>query len=239
MSDGKGSPGGALFTRLRRHPLALPLGALALGCIVAKLVATWAPVVGASRHTIPPGLAEWLGSPQAAAIVLTRPSVLWLLPIALFPFLIAVVWRSLVDLRPAQVLVQLLIRATVLMSLAFALAQPTLRAPLRGKTVVFAVDVSKSMSPEQLEQAAKIVGQARELMRAEAELDLPREDRTRLRVVTYAARARAFDLPEAGENAAPLRFEHPTDGDLASDHAAGLRLAEYHRRKPLVEALFV
>src|SRR5690606_34277849 len=71
---------------------------------------------------------------------------------------------------------------------------------------------------------------AEELARAairgvQAETGLDREDRTRLRLVRYAAGARAVPLdPDA--DPASFRLTRDDDGGLASDHAGALRLAE-------------
>ena len=75
-------------------------------------------------------------------VLFNQPTALWLTPIAFLPYLVAISVRSLVDVPPFQVVIQLLLRALLLMGLALALAMPSLRSPLRGKTVVFVVDVS-------------------------------------------------------------------------------------------------
>lgn len=205
-----------------QHPIVAPLVALLLGLLAARLLAAMWPQPAPMRFALSATWASRFGGTGAQALVITRPAALWLVPIAVLPFLLLTARRSLVDLRSAQIVVQVLARVAVVMSIALALAHPTLRAPIRGKTVVYAVDVSRSMSDEQLAQASAIVQNARGVVDREAQLDLPREDRTRLRVVTYDSRARALRLdPEQG-----LTFARNAGNDLASDHAAGLALAE-------------
>jgi Ca-activated chloride channel family protein len=113
-----------------------------------------------------------------------------------------------------------MMRLLVLTALALALALPTLQSPRRGKTVVLAVDVSASIDEGQLAAAQALVRDAARAVQSETGLD--REDRTRLRLVTYAGSARAQPVdPEAEPN-----LSRETGGGLASDHAGALRLAE-------------
>ncbi|MCB9753259.1 MAG: VWA domain-containing protein [Myxococcales bacterium] len=213
----------------RRHPMLVPGLLLALGLLAALALERLAP--GGEPWTIelPAQLAAYLSSSGDRTLVLSRPRTLWLTPLALLPFLIATAWRSLVDLPWWQVLAQLLIRLLLLMALALALAFPSLESPIRGKTVVLAVDLSESIDEGQRARAEELVRQAAEAVAAE-DAALAREDRTRLRLVTYAERAQAVDLEaqreqDAGAGASSLLTRDP-DHALASDHAAGLRLAE-------------
>jgi Mg-chelatase subunit ChlD len=209
--------------RFLQHPLAIPFWLLFSGLLAAFLLSRAYPVVDPLRLELAPWLAQRLSESGDTTLVITRPAALWLLPIAFFPFLFAMAWRSLVDLRPIQIAAQTLARAALLMGLALVLAQPTLRAPIRGKSVVIAVDTSRSVGAEQLVAAEKIIARARELRDELNPADLPREDRTRLSVVRYAQGARALDIPEAG---IALSLPREEGSDLASEHAAGLHLAE-------------
>ncbi len=213
---------GSKRSRLRQHPLFVPGLALLLGLLAAQ-IATWIwPHPEPIRLAAPEALATYFGGSEKQSLVLSRPAALWLVPLATFPFVALVARRSLVDLRGPQIAAQVLLRFLVLASLALALAQPTLRAPIRGKTIVYAVDVSRSMNDAQLAEAAEIIKAARGYVEREAAEDLPREDRTRIRVVTYDQRARAALLdPEA-----PVELARHLESDLGSDHAAGLGLAE-------------
>ncbi len=207
-----------------RHPMVLPLAMLGLGLLGALVLWLAIPAVASVSFTIPSWLASRLSESGDDVVALARPAALYLVPVAVLPFLVATALRTLVDAPRWQVVAQVVFRAVVFMALALALAQPSLRAPIRGKTVVFVVDVSESVDEGQLENARKLVaGAMAEAAREEAD-GVPREDRTRVRVVTYAERARALEL----DDVAPEQLALPRDPDhaLASDHAAGLRLAE-------------
>jgi Mg-chelatase subunit ChlD len=202
----------------------MPWAVLGLGFVAAGIASRAVPVPPALHLDLPAWVAErvsTLATPERD-LVITRPQVLWLVPITLVPFVIAMALRSLVDVRPAQVALQLLARTAVLMSLTLALSMPTLRAPIRGKTVVFAVDVSKSIDDEQLDGAQRLVADALRLAAAERERGVEPDDRTRVRVLSYAGRARAVELAEAA-----VGIELPRDPEhgLSSDHAGALRLA--------------
>lgn len=200
----------------------LPLLALALGVAAALLVAGLDPAPPPWHLQIPAWLADRLSPLGDRTVTLERPQALWLMPLAVLPFLAAVVARTLVDLPRLQVALQLLARVGLLMALALALTIPTLRSPTRGKTVVFAVDVSASIDDGQLAAAEALVRDGLQYMSEESARELDREDRTQLRLVTYAGQARALD-PQ-GEDREALLPRDP-EGALASDHAAALRLA--------------
>lgn len=193
---------------------------LALGLLAAAALHRFGPEVPALLFTLPAWLAAWLPGAESRELVLARPSVLWLMPVALLPYLVAVARRSLVDLPGWQVALQLGARVLLLLALALALAAPSLQAPRRGKTVVVAVDVSASVDDGQLAAFTAIAREVVGLARAEAG---DRDDRTRLRVVSYASRAAAVPLSEeTGE----FELAREPGGGLASDHAGALRLAE-------------
>lgn len=195
---------------------------LAVGLAAAAALQRFGPEVPVLLFTLPGWLAERLSESGDRTLVLARPAVLWLLPVAALPFLVAVARRSLVDLPGWQVALQLVTRVLLLLALALALASPTLQAPRRGKSLVVAVDVSASVDAGQLATFTEI---ARAAARAAAAETGERDDRTRLRLVTYAARAQAVPLAE-GEDAARFELSREPDGGLASDHAGALRLAE-------------
>lgn len=207
----------------RASPLVAPAIALAVGLAAAYLIHRLVPQPPGLPLWVPDAVLGWLSPTDANEVVLNEPAILWLLPAAVLPYLALVVRRSLVDVPPWQVGAQLLIRLGVLLALALALARPTLQAPIRGKTVVFAVDISASIDDGQLAAATALVEDARVLAAREAEQEIPREDRTRLHLVTYASQVAVRPLdPDQ-----PLStLERETGGGLASDHAAALRLAQ-------------
>lgn len=196
---------------------------LTLGLAIAAVLSVWGPHPGAIEVPLPAWLAERLSSTEQDHAVLTRPEALWLLPAAVLPFLVLVVRRSLVDVPRWQIALQLFARLLVLGAVSLALAQPTLQSPIRGKTVVFVVDVSDSVDDTQVASARDLVAAGLDQLTAEEEDDLARPDRTRLALVTYAARAHvAKPTTEAELSDAMQRVE---DEGLASDHAGALRLA--------------
>lgn len=209
-------------SRLRHPALGAALG-LATGLLAAAAVAVWGPRPEAWAVTLPQFLAERLSESGDRTAILSRPQALWLMPIAVVPFLLVVLRRTLVDLPPFQVIVQLIARLAVLMAVALALSQPSLRSPIRGKTVVFVVDVSDSIDDAQLDRARALVDAGLEQMQTEDAEDLDREDRTRVAVVTYAESATVHAVDNA-TRAAEFVQRHDSGG-LASGHAAALRLA--------------
>jgi uncharacterized membrane protein len=197
--------------------------ALAAGVVAAFAVAAFVPSPGAWAVALPPWLARALGDETQSQAILTHPAALWLMPLAVLPFLVVVVSRSLVDLPRWQLGAQLVARLAVLMAVALALTQPSLHNPIRGKSVVMVVDVSDSIDDTQRAGARELLAQAFRRTVTEEEEGLDRADRTRLSVVTYAGRPRVFAIEsEADIDRALAR---PDDGGLASDHAAALRLA--------------
>ncbi|HFE43909.1 MAG TPA: VWA domain-containing protein [Nannocystis exedens] len=207
-----------------KSPLLLPILALVLGLSVATGLAIAYPSPEPWVIELPTWLASQLSPLGDRNCVLERPQTLWLMPIAILAFLLAIGRRSLVDLGPVQIASQLLARLALLFALALALSLPTLQSPTRGKTVVFAVDVSASIDDAQLAAAQGLLRRAIDYRKEEDTRDLDREDRTRIRLVTYGARARAIDLDLDDPDAQPLIPRDPKHA-LASDHAGGLRLA--------------
>ncbi|HEY0132969.1 MAG TPA: vWA domain-containing protein, partial [Nannocystis sp.] len=198
-----------------------PLLALLLGFTAAAALHLWGPQVAPLHVELPAGLASWLSESGDRDLVLTQPAALWLLPLALLPYLVVVARRSLVDLHGWQVALQAVVRLLVLVALSLALAIPTLQSPRRGKTVVLAVDVSASVDDGQLAAAKQLV---RDALRTIAGETGDREDRTRLRLLAYATAARA--VPIADDPEADPDLSREPAGGLASDHAGALRLAE-------------
>ncbi|MCR9165135.1 MAG: VWA domain-containing protein [Nannocystaceae bacterium] len=210
-----------------RHPgVDLALGAL-LGGLAVGVLMLLQPWPSTLSVPLPLALAEVLGATEGTDPVATlaRPEALWLMPAAVLPFLVLVLRRSLVDVPRPQVLVQLLARLALLMAVATALAQPSLRSPIRGKTLVFAVDVSDSIDDAQLQQAQALLEDGLAQVRAEADADVDPEDRTRLAVVTYAERAQVRTLDADTSAADLLQRTDADEGRLGSDHASALRLA--------------
>lgn len=208
---------------LLRRPAVLAALALAFGIAAALALLQWGPTVAPITVDLPPWLAERLSTSGDREAILAHPEALWLMPIAVVPMLFVVLRRTLVDLPRFQLGLQLLARLVVLMAVALALTLPSLQSPIRGKTVVFVVDVSDSVDEGQLGRAREVVAQGLAQVRAEEEQDLDREDRTRVALVTYAERSRVYELEDETQLAEFIA--HPQDSGLASDHAGALRLA--------------
>lgn len=219
---------GKKTNELIRHPLALPILALLAGLLAARILLGTIPLRGALEFDLPLWLAELLSESNDNRLVIARPHALWLMPTAVLPFLIVMAVRTLVDVRWFQVVLQVLLRLLVLMAIALGLSQPSLQSPIRGKTVVFVVDTSESIDPNQLAGAEQLVREAMTLAADEEAAGVAREDRTRVRLVTYAGRAhvRELDGPSGPLPADELRIERDAENPLASDHASALRLAE-------------
>lgn len=212
---------------LIRHPLALPILALLVGLLAARILMGVIPLRGAIELDLPLWLAQLLSESGDHRLVIARPHALWLMPTAVLPFLIVMATRTLVDVRAFQVVLQVLMRLLVVMAVALALAQPSLQSAIRGKTLVFVVDVSESIDDQQLAGAEQLVREALELAALEEEAGVDREDRTRVRVVTYAGRAHVHELDDLDPSAnVDVELERDPDNALASDHASALRLAE-------------
>jgi Ca-activated chloride channel family protein len=219
---------------LLRRPAVLVAVALALGLGLSLALLTWGPQPGAITVPLPPWLAQRLSETGERHAVLAHPEALWLMPVAVLPLLLVVLGKTLVDLPRVQLALQLVARVAVLMAVALALTLPSLQSPIRGKTVVFVVDVSDSVDDGQLAQARALVAEGLRQVREEDEAGLDREDRTRLAVVTYAQRAYVHEIEDEAELAQALARptgananddEEAASEGLASDHAGALRLA--------------
>jgi len=196
--------------------------ALVLGIAVAAAVAFSAPSPAPWLVPISERFAHLLGGTETRVITIARPAALWLIPLAVLPYLVVVVRRSLVDAPRWQLGLQLGFRLLALAAVALALAMPSLQSPIRGKTVVLVVDVSDSVDDDELAAARRLLSEALDQVRAEESADVPREDRTRLGLVTYAAKA---EVHPVGADTDPDEAIQRHDDALASDHAAALRLS--------------
>lgn len=213
-----------LRTPLLLRPAVLAALALGLGLLASLALLVWGPQPGAITVPLPEWLAVRLSDTGERYAVLAHPEALWLMPVAVLPLLVAVLGKTLVDLPRFQLGLQLVGRLLVLMAVALALTLPSLQSPIRGKTVVFVVDVSDSVDDGQLAQARELVAAGLRQLQEEDEAALDREDRTRVALVTYAERAYVHELEDEAELGAALR--RPAEGEgLASDHAGALRLA--------------
>ena len=206
-----------------RRPAVQAALALALGLGAAIALLVLGPRPGSMVVTLPQWLAEQLSDTGQRDAILAHPEALWLMPVAVLPLLIVTLRKTLVDLPRFQLGFQLFARLAVLLAVALALTLPSLESPIRGKTVVFVVDVSDSVDEGQLAQARALVEQGLEQIRDEDERDLEREDRTRLALVTYAERAYVHEIENEDQLAEAMT--RPDGQGLASDHAAALRLA--------------
>src|SRR5689334_1494538 len=91
-------------------------------------------------------------------LVLLAPR--WLALLALLPVVWALVALSLTDLALPQRLLSGLLRSLLLAALALALARPARKTEEHRVCTVFAVDVSDSVTAEQLAAARRFVEQA-------------------------------------------------------------------------------
>ena len=210
-----------------RHPMVAPLLALIVGLVAARVLLGVIPLRGTLLVELPEQLAVLLSESGDDRLIIARPHALWLVPTAILPFLIVMATRTLVDVRVYQVIMQVVLRLAVVMAIALALSQPSLQSPIRGKTLVFVVDTSESIDEGQLAGAERLVRDALELARAEVDQGVEREDRTRLRLVTYDTRAHVQDLADIEDASAFTLERSPSLTErLGSDHASALRLAE-------------
>ncbi len=200
----------------------LPTTALIAGVIAAYVTSLTMWPRGHILIDLPPFVLDYFGSDSGTKLRFSRPPALWLVPIATVPFVLAMASRSLVDLRGLQLGLGAVVRALTLLSLAVALAEPTLLTPVRGKTIVFALDMSASVDDTQIDAATDLVRTALAAVQRETQSGIAREDRTRLKLVTYAEYARSPSL--AGIAPDDLLLTRP-DKALASRHADALALA--------------
>jgi Ca-activated chloride channel homolog len=205
------------------NPFVAAALALLVGLVLAAALAAVVPTPETVTTRIPQWLADRLSESGDRDVVWARPDALWLVPLAVLPYLVITLRRSLVDVPGWQIGAQLVARVLVLLATALALAQPSLQSPIRGKTVVYVVDVSDSIDDSQLAGARELLEGGLAQARDEALGGWDREDRTRLALVTYAGRARVHALDD-DVSLTDVVARHEGDR-LASNHAAALRLA--------------
>ncbi len=144
-------------------------------------------------------------------LLFARPGALWLLcGLTLVPLLRR---RSLVDFSSAQQWVSTGIRMIFLAVLILSLSRPSRVTEKQAVATVLCVDVSDSMSDDQLEAARKFVEGARQAQTSASD--------STLRVILFAKTPSALDLPPVGTALAPFKRSGSTETDIAS----ALRLA--------------
>lgn len=184
---------------MRRLRVAL---ALACAALVAVLV-----------HLLVRGQATPALRLGGRTIELLRPSALYAL--AALPLVFAALAFSLVDLGRGQQRLSAAVRALLLGLLVVALSRPSTVGERATVATVILVDVSDSISTQQLEAARTLVDGARAARRGD---DV-------LRVVTFARHPRVLELPPDGQPLSEAAaWRHGAEGD-ASDLAAALQLA--------------
>jgi Mg-chelatase subunit ChlD len=141
----------------------------------------------------------------------------WLGLLCLLPLLWLVRGASLVDMSRFQQALSVSVRALLVIGIALALARPSTASFERRTCTVFLVDVSDSISDDQLRAARQIVERAWK-ERGESEV----------RLVTFAESPRAISIerdavsiPELRRHDGPHAGEH-TDLQAAIQHAYGL-----------------
>lgn len=132
----------------------------------------------------------------------------WLVGLGLLPLLEIARRRSLTDAATAQQMLQLAMRALVIGLTLLALARPTSTQPSKQVHVVCLVDVSASISDEQLQDANQRV---QELQAGGDEFSL----------ITFAENARRVSPPKHG----PLVAQRHESGLAGSDIQSALELA--------------
>jgi Ca-activated chloride channel homolog len=152
----------------------------------------------------------------------------WLGLLALLPLLVLVQTRSLVDLSLGQRILSLGVRALLAVGIVLALARPSTIGFEDRACAVYLVDVSDSLSDDQLRRAREIVEHA---VRARG--------RNEVRLLTFARSPRAVELADPRRAVAIAR--HPgadegsqTDIQAAVQHALGLFPPNLLRRVVLV-----
>ena len=147
------------------------------------------------------------------AFELLRPRALYVL--AVVPWLFAVLRASLVDLTPAQQRLTASLRALFVVALSLALTRPSTVGERHAVATVLLVDVSDSISPEQLLAAHKLVEDARQA----------RSGDDVLRLVTFARHPHLVELPPDGTQLPPIERHTPADEGAGTDLESALQLA--------------
>ena len=195
--------------------------------IALALAACGALFAGYYLLVLAPGLdrlaVDWFGQ----QVELLAPH--WLGLLCLLPLVWLFSSGTLVDLSRGQHAVSLLVRALLVIGLCLALARPSVITSDRKVCTVFMVDVSASVSDDQLLQAHQLVQRA---WQARGE--------NQLRLVTFASSPRAVPL-EADAAAVPPIKRHPgkrdgehSDIEAAIQHGYGQFPANMLRRMVLI-----
>ena len=166
---------------------------------------------------------HWLGH----KVELVSPR--WLGLLCLLPLIWLFSSGTLVDMSRSQHAVSLMVRALLLITLALALARPSVESSRQRVCTVFVVDVSASISEFQLRHAHGVVDRA---YKARGENEV--------RLVTFAASPRAIKIP-ADAIAVPQIARHrgkqageSSDIEAAIQHAYGLFPADMLKRMVLL-----
>jgi Mg-chelatase subunit ChlD len=177
----------------------LLLGLLALACSLGAGFAAWS-LLGAHPATLSvAGHPLELEAPRMLALLASLPLLAWAAA------------ASLADLPPLQRALSLLARVGILTLLTLALAQLSSVRDATRVAAVMLVDVSDSVTDPDLEAAAALVQEARQV----------RGDGT-LHVVTFANEPRVVPLPDEPETTVALQRHERGD---ATDLQAAIQLA--------------
>src|SRR5262245_20370463 len=148
-------------------------------------------------------------------MTLAAPIWLWLL--AGLPGIWALAWVSRAGRSRRRLVAATLLRSVTLVLLTLALAQPLLLERNRALSVVYAIDVSKSIAPSFLRQTI-------EGIRAQNARYAPAQ----ARFVVFASQARIFESTDEVLGVAVSTDDKPASGALdqgATDLEQGLRTA--------------
>lgn len=171
---------------------------LAMGILAAiYFAALWQP--GVETITV---LGVELLAPERLGLACLLP-LLWLLSSA-----------TLVDMSRGQRALSLLLRSAILLVLILALARPSISAFEQRICSVFVVDVSDSISDDQLRHAHKVVQDA---WQGRGENDV--------RLITFATSPQVVELPDGAAAVPPLGRHQRTRGGQESDIQAAIQHA--------------
>ena len=141
----------------------------------------------------------------------------WLGLVCLLPLLWVLGSSTLVDMSRTQQAISGLLRAVLLLGISLALARPSVASFEQRICTVYAVDVSDSVSDDQLESARLAVDRAWKA-----------RGKNQVRLVTFAASPRAVTIPEDARDVPRLkrhegaRARQHSDIQAAIQHAYGL-----------------
>lgn len=153
----------------------------------------------------------------------------WLGLICLLPYVWAVRGSSLVDMSRLQQALSVGVRMLILVLISLALARPSITSFEQRMSTVFLVDVSNSVSDDQLARAHDVVDAA---WKARGENEV--------HVVTFAASPRLVAIPEGAAGVPALerhggkRAQEHSDLQAAIQHAYGLFPPNLLRRIVLI-----